>query len=88
MVSRPQKFGIETSSAAKYSSLTKIFAATYSNCLGGGSTVHPAAISKILHPFKIFETLGTFEKKNLIGYSQLYTPDENKQVRDMHIAYY
>ena len=26
--------------------------------------------------------------KILIGYSQLYTPDENKQVRNMHIAYY
>ena len=26
--------------------------------------------------------------KILIGYSQLYTPDENKQVQNMHIAYY
>ena len=26
--------------------------------------------------------------KIVLGYSQLYTPDENKQVRNMHIAYY
>ena len=26
--------------------------------------------------------------KIFIGYSQLYTPDENKQVRHMRIAYY
>ena len=26
--------------------------------------------------------------KILLGYSPLYTPDQNKQVRNMHIAYY
>ena len=26
--------------------------------------------------------------KILVGYSQLYTPDENKQARNMYIAYY
>ena len=38
-----------------------------------------------LHHFRVWLF---WKKKILIGYSQLYTPDENKQVRNMHIAYY
>ena len=42
-----------------------------------------ARIIEAIHCFRVWLLW-----KILIGYSQLYTPDENKQVRYMHIAYY